>query len=61
MNLVGMSCLDLENPDSIMIEKATKAAWKEYLACLALSGANGMKFGNLKDKLKNESLFDHDN
>ena len=28
---------------------------------LELSSANGTKFGGLKDKLENESLFGHDN
>ena len=37
--------------------KAVKDAQKEYLALLALSGANATRVGGLRDKLQNESLF----
>ena len=42
-------------------DKVVLSARKESLALLALSGVNGKKIGGLKDKLKNESLFGHDN
>ena len=39
---------------------SVKDAQKEYLALLALSGANATRFGELRDKLENESLFRND-
>ena len=41
--------------------KAFKDAQKEYLALPTLSRANATRFGGLRDKLKNESLFGSDN
>ena len=41
--------------------KAVKEAQKEYLALLALSGANATRFSGLRDKLENASLFGDDN
>ena len=39
---------------------SVKDAQKEYLALLALSGANATCFDELRDKLENESLFRND-
>ena len=42
-------------------EEAVISAQKEYLAFPVLSGANGTRFGGLKDKPENKSLLGHDN
>ena len=52
---------DLESSKPIEDNNAVLGACKEYSAFLALSGANGTKFGGLKDKLENKSLFGNDN
>ena len=52
---------DIENPKPHLYKKVILRAHNEYLALLALSGPNGMKFSGLKDKLENKSLFGHDN
>jgi len=49
----------IPNRDEVY-SKAVKDAQKEYLALLALSGANATRFGELRDKLENESLFRND-
>ena len=63
----GFTSEDLENatkriPDrDDVMAKAVKEAQKEYLALLALSGANATRFGGLRDKLENASLFGDNN
>ena len=63
----GFTSDDLENtaeriPDrDDVMAKAVKDAQKEYLALLALSGANATRFGGLRDKLENARLFGDDN
>ena len=50
--LMGLMGTDLECPKPNLYQKAVISAQKEYLALLLLSGANGTRFGGLKDKLK---------
>ena len=63
----GFSSEDLEHaaeqiPDRDEVySKAVKDAQKEYLALLVVSGVNATRFGGLRDKLENESLFGNDN
>ena len=61
LKAMGLSSGDEEKPDDKMCAKAFESAQKEYLALLTLSGANGARFGGLRDKLENESLFGNDN
>ena len=49
--LMGCNRNDLENLKPHLYKKVILGAQKEYLALLALSGANNTKFGGLKDKL----------
>ena len=56
-----MGCKDFENLKPTIYDNVVLSAQKEYLAFLTLSGANGKKFGGLKDQLENQSLFGHDN
>ena len=44
-----------------MYAKSVNSAQKKYPAFLVLSGANMTRFGELRDKLENESLFGNDN
>ena len=65
LKTMGISSKDIENPEEMpnrcMYMKAVDSAQKEYLALLALSGANAIRFGGLRDKLENKSLFGNDN
>jgi hypothetical protein len=58
---MGVSPEDEDKPSDDTMAKAFESAQKEYLALLALSGANGTRFGGLRDKLENQSLFGNDN
>ena len=55
--LMGLAGSDIDCPKPDLYKKAVISAQKEYIALLALSVANGTRFGGLKDKLENKSLL----